>query len=865
MAFRLMACLLLIAPLSVHSQTRTADSLKNVLSKSQGEAKLSVLNKLSYELIGHDNQAADQYADEAIRLGEQIKNEKLTGVAYSQRGVNAYLSGYYPKALINLKKGLSLALTSGDRSNQGYTLLQLGNCYMDKGVFDSSKHYYDKAYLILKDSANPRNLSKLYRNLSVMYRFLGDNRMQKRYLDRALKINYAMHDEERIVDVLLLQAVLLARQAKYDSANAMLDGTEKKARLMKASEDWIYEINYNRVLLAIAQSNYDKAFRYMDSARQYLDTHPVLKKKVVFLKNVGRAFSIQGDYELALQNLYEALAIAERENYFNDALETLCELGWVTHHIGDPLKSLSFAEKALKNSTEVNSPIYMVQALNLQGIVLLDLNRFDEGRKVLRASMDTCRKYHDHIGLIEAHLNLGDLEIKAKRADRAIPLLTQAIALSKEKLYAHGELWGHLSLARASIDGQALPRAMEELAQGEKMAKLLPEKEAIMEIYNLKKALYQAQGKFQLALHFAERAEHLKDSLRSKELTNRFANLQRLDEIRQREQNIQSLMQQKELSEAQLKLKDSRLQVQYILVAVAVLGILTLLLTTFRFRSFYKKIVLLNKGIQERNEEIQAQSEELIQSNRTIHELNEHLHIMVEEKTSNLKKTNEELIRSNNNLQQFSYVVSHNLRGPIARLLGLTSLLKTLPPGEEQEKFIELTHQSGVDLDNIVTDLSKIINLKGGMNSLERVDLKAEFDIAMQQNAIPEHYRPCVSVDFEEGVSVRSVKAFVQSIFYNLLSNAYKYRSPDRDLQIQVQVKKVNEAVEITIRDNGLGIDLTKHRDAVFKLFKRFHLNADGRGLGLYLVKEQVEALGGTIDIQSQPDVGTTFTIRHPL
>lgn len=71
--------------------------------------------------------------------------------------------------------------------------------------------------------------------------------------------------------------------------------------------------------------------------------------------------------------------------------------------------------------------------------------------------------------------------------------------------------------------------------------------------------------------------------------------------------------------------------------------------------------------------------------------------------------------------------------------------------------------------------------------------------------------------------------------------------------------------VQITIRDNGLGIDLTKHRDAVFKLFKRFHLNADGRGLGLYLVKEQVEALGGTIDIQSQPDVGTTFTIRHPL
>jgi signal transduction histidine kinase len=112
---------------------------------------------------------------------------------------------------------------------------------------------------------------------------------------------------------------------------------------------------------------------------------------------------------------------------------------------------------------------------------------------------------------------------------------------------------------------------------------------------------------------------------------------------------------------------------------------------------------------------------------------------------------------------------------------------------------------------------------------------------------------------------VHSVKAFIQSIFYNLLSNAYKYRSPERALSISVNARKLNDTVEITVSDNGLGIDLTKHRDSVFKLFKRFHLNADGRGLGLYLVKEQVEALGGTIDIQSQPDVGTTFIIRHPV
>ncbi len=840
----LVTCLLFIFPFVVLSQTRKADSLKAVLANSQGEAKLTVLNKLAYELIGNDNAMADHYADEAIKLGEEINNQRHTGIAYSQKGVNAYLSGYYPKALRNLKKGLALAQKSNDRPNQGYTLLQLGNCYMDKGVFDSSKIYFNKAYEILKDSANPLNLSKLYRNLSVLYRFSSNVEMQEKYLNRALKINYALRDDERIIDVLVLRAVLFSRQAKYDSANKILDVATQKAATMRDNDHWKYEINFSRALFAIAQSNYDIAFQYMDSVRKYFAQRDLPKRKTVFLKNIGRAFGIQGDYELALQNLYEALAIAEKNGYFNDALETLCELGRVTHYIGDPVKSISFAERALKNSTEVNSPLYIVQALNLKGLVLGELGKFDEGRKLLRASMDTCTKYNNYIGLIEAHTNLSHLEIKARRSDVALPLLKKAVALSEQSHYAHGELWAHLALAKVNIELNRLSPAKDELAIGEKLTTITPEKEAIIEVYNLKKQFYKSIGDFQQSLRFAELASNLKDSIHSTELINRFANLQRLDEIQQRERNIQLLTQEKELNEAQIKLKDSRLQVQYILVAAAVVGIIILLLTTIRFRSFYKKIMGLNEAIQE---------------------LNEQLEIKVGEKTASLSKANEELVRSNNNLQQFSYVVSHNLRGPIARILGLTSILKSAQSDAERQKILELTHQSSIDLDNIVSDLSKIINLKGGRGSLEPVDLHAEFTLALQQNAIPESLHSNVKANFNNIPKVHSVKAFVQSCFYNLLNNAYKYRSPERELKISVEAKQVDNAIEIIVSDNGLGIDLSKHRESVFKLFKRFHVNGDGRGLGLYLVKEQLEALGGTIDIQSEPEVGTTFLIRHPL
>ena len=217
----------LLSPLLSLAQTHVADSLKTVLASSEGKERLIILNKLAYELIGQDNEMADRYSDEAIRLGEQINQQQLTGVAYSQKGVNAYLSGYYAKALRNLRQGLTLAQKANDRPNQGYTLLQLGNCYLDKGVFDSSKLYYDKAYEILIDSTNPLNLSKLYRNLSVLYRFSSSVEMQKKYLSRALAINYAIQDDARIIDILILRATMYARQANYDSANHTLNEATK--------------------------------------------------------------------------------------------------------------------------------------------------------------------------------------------------------------------------------------------------------------------------------------------------------------------------------------------------------------------------------------------------------------------------------------------------------------------------------------------------------------------------------------------------------------------------------------------------------------------------------------------------------------
>jgi signal transduction histidine kinase len=118
--------------------------------------------------------------------------------------------------------------------------------------------------------------------------------------------------------------------------------------------------------------------------------------------------------------------------------------------------------------------------------------------------------------------------------------------------------------------------------------------------------------------------------------------------------------------------------------------------------------------------------------------------------------------------------------------------------------------------------------------------------------------------DFSGVPVVFAVKSYLHSILYNLLTNAIKFRSPDRPLCVSVAARRENGYACIAFNDNGLGFDLEKYRTQVFGLYRRFHLHAEGKGLGLHLTKTQVEALNGSIKVESRVGEGTTFTICLP-
>lgn len=227
-------------------------------------------------------------------------------------------------------------------------------------------------------------------------------------------------------------------------------------------------------------------------------------------------------------------------------------------------------------------------------------------------------------------------------------------------------------------------------------------------------------------------------------------------------------------------------------------------------------------------------------------------------------KMTADILRHNKDLEQFAYIISHNLRSPVANIIGLSNIIQnhTSMSQEDFNRCIDGLSLSVKKLDNIILDLNFILQGRRGTNeSKETVSLTAILnDIRTSISALIEKENIKIATNFRVN-KLFTIRSYIYSIFYNLLINSIKYRRQDVQTSIQIQSKKVGNTTVITFKDNGLGIDMKTNQDKLFGLYKRFHPHIEGKGMGLYMVKTQVELLGGYIRIASEVNQGTEFTI----
>lgn len=222
-----------------------------------------------------------------------------------------------------------------------------------------------------------------------------------------------------------------------------------------------------------------------------------------------------------------------------------------------------------------------------------------------------------------------------------------------------------------------------------------------------------------------------------------------------------------------------------------------------------------------------------------------------------------EITKTDNDLKQFSFIISHNLNAPLSNLIGILSIINSEILDDYNRKMFEMMRTSTNQLKETVDHLAEILILKNKSLEIEKINLEEVIDkVKKTLKDEINNIKPQIILKlYDRGM--RSNKTYLESIFFNLMSNALKFRSSERPLEITIASESISdERTEIRFSDNGIGIDLKMHKEKVFGLYQRFHENIEGKGIGLFLIKSQITALGGTIYVESEVGEGTTFVIH---
>ena len=233
-----------------------------------------------------------------------------------------------------------------------------------------------------------------------------------------------------------------------------------------------------------------------------------------------------------------------------------------------------------------------------------------------------------------------------------------------------------------------------------------------------------------------------------------------------------------------------------------------------------------------------------------------------------LTLSNNTLTKTNKELDNFIYTASHDLKAPILNIEGLVKALEKeiKDPEAKTRTILDLIKKSIERFKETIIDLTEISEIQGELaGDIGSVNIGEVVDeVRSLISASITSSEATIKTDFSKADKIVFSKKNLKSIVYNLLTNAIKYRSPERPPVIQISSYPSGQYVVIRVQDNGSGFDLAK-KERIFEMFKRLHNHVEGTGVGLYIVKKIVENTGGEIEVESELNKGATFKIfLHP-
>ena len=574
----------------------------------------------------------------------------------------------------------------------------------------------------------------------------------------------------------------------------------------------------------------------------------------IILNGLALAYTIQAEYDKALDIHLQSLILREEDGDKSQISISLNNIGFVYFKMKNYEKALDYYYRSLQLKNETNDSYDLDRLLINIGLSNVHLHNFKKANEYIRKGLAQCGKNCDDQIIIEGQFGLGVACYNEIKYDSAKGRFGESLRVAIKSGNKRFQAENYVYLGRIAIKENDSLNAKKYLLLSEDIAHQGGYNQLLMDTYKQFYLLYNQIRDFENGSIYQNKYITLKDSLIGEELVK---NVSRIQTNYEERDNLNII-----------KLKEEDLARQRNLnIAIGLIAVLAglLVFVLYRSNSITRRV---NSALSDAKGVIETQ-------NHRLQNINRELDAKVKEKTADLQKANEDLdkankalVRVNDELDNFIYKTSHDIRGPLASLKGICSVaLMDVKDPLALDYLTKLDVSSG-RLNVILTRLLIVNQINHAIVGREHIDFNGIVDDVLlleRKKGLPERLE--IRRDIDKNINFQSDKDLVRIILENLIDNSIKFYNYSERIQpfvhIRIALQDENDVI-VSVIDNGIGIAEAKP-DKIFQMFSRASERSGTGGIGLYLSKLATEKLGGQINLRSTAEGYTEFYVSFPL
>ncbi len=654
---------------------------------------------------------------------------------------------------------------------------------------------------------------------------------QRPAIYHALFIHYRLTDREKA-----LNYALKANAAAYDAGDSLLIVNSSRAL------GWLY----------LLKDQYDTAVDYYEIALEVAKESNNMEMLKELVNELGIANFWKGDYDEALSYYLDCLRLEETEND-EEGMATVCNnIGLVYSEVKDYEKARDYYEKSLVLNEKIGRQSGLNRNYVNMGLVYIDLGDYDEALVYFNKALDLCGDDCDDEILMWSNNGIGQALLISEDYDSAKNKFERSNALAIENNFDKYVTDNYHYLAKIKFKINELDSAIYLLDRSHEIAEKIGNRDYLLNNNELYSQIYSQLGDYRKAYNYQIKFRALNDSIYTKDLAKNLANIQL---NYQEEQNRIMLEARDETIKANNRTIRATRSLNYVLIGAS--GIVIAFLIAL-YRNYREKQKTYSK-LEEANSIIEAQKRKLEDTNAVLED-------RVKDRTKELRQSYKALQQSNDELDTFIYRTSHDIRGPLASLLGLSEVALFDVTDERSLDYFGKLNQTANNLNEILSRVLDITQVKSTSNFGQEIDFENIIDDILDKRAQLDFFEEIgFTSHIDKGLRYRSDPYLILTIINNLVDNAYKFYNSSTRVEsfVKVEISTYKSSVNIKVLDNGIGIS-KEDTVKIFEIFSKASNRPDTAGLGLYLVKLAVERLKGKVSVETTASGYTEFKVHLP-